>query len=275
MHAMRHLIPFANLAPRVAVVRLAGPIGAGGRVGSALSDTSVGPVIERAFRSGRPSAVALVINSPGGSAVQSSLIAARIRRLAVERKLPVHAFVEDAAASGGYWLACAADSIWVDRSSIVGSIGVISAGFGLADLIGRQGIERRVHTAGRSKSFADPFMPERTEDAERLRVLLDDIHKSFLDHVRTSRGVRLGDAPGLFEGEFWTGQRAVELGLADGIGHLEPKLRELYGDKVRLIRHGQRTSLLRRFGIAGAAGAALEGAVEAAQGRALWARLGL
>ncbi|MEY2956788.1 MAG: putative protease SohB [Pseudomonadota bacterium] len=275
MRLMRHLIPFANLAPRVAVVRLSGPIGGGGRLGGGLSDASVGPVIERAFRAGRPTAVAIVINSPGGSAVQSALIAARIRRLAAERKLPVHAFVEDAAASGGYWLACAADDIWVDRSSILGSIGVISAGFGLADLIGRQGIERRVHTAGRSKSFADPFMPERPEDTARLRVVLDDIHEAFIDHVRTSRGARLKDAPGLFEGEFWTGQRAVDLGLADGIGHLEPKLRALYGDKVRLMRHGQRTPFLRRLGLARAAGEAVEGAVDAAQGRALWARLGL
>lgn len=272
---MRRFIPFVKFAPRVGVVRLSGAIGAAGRLGQGLNDAALGPVIERAFRAGKPAAVALVINSPGGSAVQSSLIAARMRRLADELKLPIHAFVEDAAASGGYWLACAADDIWVDPGSIVGSIGVIAASFGLVDLIGRQGIERRVHTAGRSKSFADPFLPEKPEDTDRLRHLLDDIHAAFIAHVRDRRGERLAAGQELFEGDFWTGRRAVELGLADGIGHLEPKLREIYGEKVRLIHHGARRPFLRRLSLAGAISDAVADLPRLAEERALWARIGL
>ena len=168
---MRRFIPFLKSPPLVAVVRLQGMIAAGGRAAS-LSDATLAPVIERAFRKGRPRAVALVINSPGGSPVQSSLIAARVRRLAADKKIPVHAFVEDLAASGGYWLATAADDIWLDPASLVGSIGVISAGFGFADLLTRHGIERRVHTAGASKSFMDPFRAEKPEDVARLQAIL-------------------------------------------------------------------------------------------------------
>ena len=154
---MKHYIPFLRKPPMVPVIRLQGAIGTGGR---SLSDQALAPLINRAFSRGKPAAVALVINSPGGSPVQSSLIAARIRRLADEKQVPVHCFVEDIAASGGYWLAVAADQIWVDPSSLVGSIGVIYAGFGFHELMQRNGVERRVHTAGKSKSFADPFKPE-------------------------------------------------------------------------------------------------------------------
>ena len=245
-------IPFLTPAPpTVAVIRLQGTIGAG-RGG--LTDAALAPVIERAFRRKKPAAVALVINSPGGSPVQSSLIAARIRRLADERDIPVHAFVEDMAASGGYWLACAADQIWADESSVLGSIGVITAGFGLQDFIARHGIERRVHTAGRSKSTLDPFRPEKPEDVERLRAILEPIHAAFKDHVRNRRGTRLADAD-LFTGEFWAGKRAVELGLADGIAHLVPKMKATFGDKVRLIPYTLRQPWFRRFGMGVAAGA--------------------
>ncbi|MBC7180071.1 MAG: S49 family peptidase, partial [Roseovarius sp.] len=175
---MKHLIPFLNRRPTVAVIRLAGMIGAGPR--APLSDETIGPVIDKAFARGKPVAVALVINSPGGSPVQSSLIAARIRRLAEEKKIPVHAFVEDVAASGGYWLAVAADDIWVDASSVLGSIGVISAGFGANEFLTRQGIERRIYTAGKSKSTLDPFMPEKPEDVTRLKGILEDIHAAFI-----------------------------------------------------------------------------------------------
>ncbi|MCB2103863.1 MAG: S49 family peptidase, partial [Rhodobacteraceae bacterium] len=171
---MKRILDVFRARPRVAVIRLQGVISAGARGG--LSDHALAPTIERAFRRGKPKAVALVINSPGGSPVQSALIAARIRRLAEERKMPVHAFVEDVAASGGYWLATAADDIWLDANSVAGSIGVISAGFGFADLMARHGIERRVHTAGASKSFLDPFRPEKAEDVERLRAILEPIH---------------------------------------------------------------------------------------------------
>lgn len=258
--------------PRVAVIRLSGAIGAAGRFGGGLNDAALAPVIERAFRSGSPRAVALVINSPGGSPVQSSLIAARIRRLADEKGVPVHAFVEDAAASGGYWLACAADDIWADDSSILGSIGVISAGFGFADLIARHGVERRIHTAGRSKSTADPFRPETPEDLDRLRAILEPIHQAFIAHVTARRGARLRiDTPDLFEGAFWAGKQAVDLGLADGIGHLVPRMKQLYGDKVRLVVQGQRRGLLARMGLRAGADA-LAGVAEE---RALWARIGL
>lgn len=279
---MRLAIPFLSRPPRVSILRLSGAIGAGGRFGQGLNDATLAPMIERAFRAGRPAAVAVIINSPGGSAVQSSLIAARLRRLADERKLPLHAFVEDVAASGGYWLASAADDIWVDAASVVGSIGVISASFGLADFFARQGIERRVHTAGRSKSLADPFLPERPEDVARLRAILEPIHAAFIAQVRDRRGLRLGDTPGLFEGEVWVGQAAVDCGLADGLAHPLPKLRELYGQKVQLTPLAQRRPLLRRFGL----GARLTGAADdpaglvaaalgAAEEHALWGRYGV
>ncbi|MFN3645298.1 MAG: S49 family peptidase [Gemmobacter sp.] len=269
---MMRFIPFIPRPPVVSVVRLAGAIGAAGRFGGGLNDAALAPVLERAFKAGRPKAVALVINSPGGSPVQSSLIAARIRRLAEERKLPVHAFVEDAAASGGYWLACAADDIWADDSSILGSIGVISAGFGFPELLARQGIERRVHTAGRSKSTMDPFRPESPEDVARLKGILEPIHAAFIAHVQARRGDRLAkDAPDLFEGAFWAGRAAVALGLADGIAHPVPKLKEIYGDKVRLVVHGPRRGLMARFGLRAGA----EAIAELAEERALWARIGL
>lgn len=265
---MKHLIPFLNRRPMVAVIRLAGVIGAGAR--AQLSDEALAPVIEKAFARGKPAAVALAINSPGGSPVQSSLIAARIRRLADEKGIPVHAFVEDVAASGGYWLAAAADDIRVDASSILGSIGVISAGFGAQVFLDRQGIERRVHTAGRSKSTLDPFLPEKPEDVARLKAILEQIHAAFIGHVQTRRGARLSDDPDLFTGEFWLGQRAVELGLADGIGHLVPRMKEVYGDKVRLARYGRRRGLLHRFGMSLA-----QDAMAAIEERAHYARFGL
>ena len=263
---MRHLIPFLNRSPLVAVVRLQGMIAAGGR---GLNDAALAPVLDRAFRRGKPVAVALAINSPGGSPVQTALIAARVRRLAGERGVPVHAFVEDVAASGGYWLAVSADQIWVDPSSVVGSIGVISAGFGFHELLARQGIERRVHTAGGSKSFLDPFRPEKPEDVARLTALQEPIHRAFIAEVKARRGARLADKD-LFTGDVWVGEQAVALGLADGIAHLVPKMKELFGDKVRFAAHGPRRSLWQRFG-ASVLGDVMTGIEE----RALWARYGL
>ncbi len=268
--AMRHLIPFLKSPPLVPVIRLQGVISAGGRGSGGLSDAALAPVIERAFRKGRPAAVALAINSPGGSPVQSSLIAARIRRLADDKKLPVHAFVEDVAASGGYWLATAADDIWVDPSSVVGSIGVISAGFGFPALMERHGIERRVHTAGASKSFLDPFRPERPEDVERLQAILEPIHAAFKTQVQSRRGARLQEGRDLFTGEVWVGHQALAPGLADGIGHLVPKLKDLYGPKVRLVPYGVKRPFLQRF-----AGRLITGALDQIEERGLWARFGL
>jgi serine protease SohB len=264
---MKNYIPFLRKPPMVPVIRLQGAIGTGGR---SLSDQALAQVINRAFSRGKPAAVALVINSPGGSPVQSSLIAARIRRLADEKRVPVHCFVEDVAASGGYWLAVAADDIWVDPSSLVGSIGVIYASFGLHELIQRNGIERRVHTAGKSKSFADPFKPERPEDVERIHAMLAPLHENFIAHVKSRRAGRLKPDADLFNADIWVGKAGVDMGLVDGIGHLVPKMQELYGEKVRLVPYGQRRGLLQRFGLGMAD--TLMGSVEE---RALWARYGL
>ena len=263
---MRHLIPFIPKPAHVPVIRLQGSIGAGAR---SLSDHGLAALIEKAFR-GKPAAVALAITSPGGSATQSSLIAARIRRLADEKKLPVHAFVEDVAASGGYWLATAADDIWLDRASIVGSIGVIFSGFGFPELMARQGIERRVQTAGRSKSFADPFQPQGEADVARIRALLEPLHAVFIDQVKSRRGSRLDQAADLFNADIWVGEAAVKLGLADGIAHLKPKLMQLYGPKVRLVPYGQRRGLMQRLGLS-----MVDSALGAVEDRALWARFGL
>lgn len=264
---MRNLVPFVKSDPLVAVVRLQGMIA---NTSAGLDDPSLAAVIEKAFRRGKPAAVALQINSPGGSPVQSSLIGARIRRLAEEKELPVYAFVEDVAASGGYWLACAADEIYVDNSSVVGSIGVISSSFGAHDAIGRIGIERRVHTAGKSKSMLDPFRPEKPADVKRLNTILEQIHTNFIDHVKARRGEKLVENKDLFTGEIWVGQRAVEVGLADGLGHLVPFMKEKFGEKVRFRRYIARRSLFQRLG-ARIVGEAVTGIEE----RAAFARFGL
>ena len=264
---MKRFIPFVASDPVVAVLRLNGVIAAGGR---GLSDAVLAPAIERAFVKGKPSAVALSINSPGGSPAQSSLIAARIRRLAEEKDVPVIAFVEDVAASGGYWLACAADEIYGDENSILGSIGVISAGFGFPDLIARYGIERRVYTAGNSKSFLDPFKAENPEDIDRLKSLQAQIHDSFISHVKRRRGDKLLEGRDLFTGEVWVGQGAVDVGLADGIAHLKPFLKDRFGKKTRFIVHGPRRSFLQKLG----AGAMAQIGAEVEE-RAMFARYGL
>ncbi len=264
---MMQFLPFMPPRPLVAVVRLNGIIAAGAR---GLNDASVAGLLQRAFTRGKPKAVALVINSPGGSPTQSSLIGARIRRLAEEHKTPVIAFVEDVAASGGYWLAAAADEIVVDANSVTGSIGVISGSFGLHDAISRIGVERRVHTAGQSKSFMDPFQPEKPEDVARLNDILEQIHGNFIDHVKARRGEKLDGARDLFTGEIWVGPKAVEVGLADKVGHLVPEMKARYGDKVRFAVYGPRRSLLRRLG-----GEVLAGTLQAAEERALMARYGL
>ena len=239
---------FRKRTPLVSVVRLEGVIASGGMVrSSALNDAGIAPLLERAFSKGKPSAVALALSSPGGSPVQSSLISGRIRRLSEEKKIPVFAFVEDLAASGGYWIACAADEIFVDSSSIVGSIGVISASFGFHDLLKRSGIERRVHTAGKDKSILDPFLPEKESDVSRLEELQGELHETFIQHVTNRRGSKLsGDD--LFTGKFWTGARAVDLGLADGISYLVPKMREKFGEKVRFKTYSRRRGIFARLG---------------------------
>ena len=265
---MKRFIPFLKSDPVVAVIRLSGVIASGGR--GALNDEVMGPAIEKAFKRGKPKAVALVINSPGGSPVQSSLIGARIRRLSEEKNIPVIAFVEDVAASGGYWLASAADEIYADESSIIGSIGVISMGFGLNELINRHGIERRVYTAGKSKSMLDPFQPEKPADVKRLKGMLDHIHDSFKAQVMKRRVGKLPEGQDLFTGEIWVGKAAIDVGLIDGIGHLVPLMKQRYGDKVRFVRYGVKRSILQRFGAQ-----VLNDTLDGIDERAHFARFGL
>jgi serine protease SohB len=265
---MKRWIPFLKSDPTVAVIRLQGMIASGGR--GALNDQALSNMIEKAFSRGKPVAVALEVNSPGGSPVQSSLIGARIRRMAEEKNIPVIAFVEDVAASGGYWLAAAADEIYADPSSVVGSIGVISAGFGAHELLARQGIERRVYTAGKSKSMLDPFRAEQPEDVDRLKGLLNDIHANFIDHITERRGEKLNKEVELFTGEVWLAKRAVDLGLIDGIGHLKPMLTERFGKKVKFRRYGLKRSFMSRFGAHMA-----QDAMASVEERAAFAQFGL
>lgn len=261
-------LPFLNNPPLVSVVRLSGTIGMSGR--TSLSDLSLAPLLEKAFHRGKPAAVALEINSPGGSPVQSSLIAARIRYLAEKTRVPVFAFVEDVAASGGYWLATAADEIWADESSVLGSIGVISSGFGAHVFLARQGVERRVYTAGKSKSMLDPFRPEKPEDVERLTRILDGIHDGFIKQVKERRGDKLDQKADLFSGDIWLGPRAAELGLIDGVGHMRPKMETRFGKRVQFRRYVMRRPFWSRLGISLA-----EDAVAGFEERAAFARFGL
>lgn len=264
--------------PVVAVVRLNGVIGHSGPVrrgGLTLADQA--ETIEKAFNLPRVKAVALSINSPGGSPVQSALIAGRIRALAEENEVPVYAFCEDIAASGGYWLACAADEIYADGASIVGSIGVITAGFGFPDLLAKVGVERRVYSAGKRKAQLDPFQPENEDDIRHLKDLQKDLHAQFIGYVRGRRGERLvGDDDSLFSGDFWSGSRALDLGLVDGLIDLRSKMREVYGEKVRLRVISQpRSWLQRRFGMQSQIRRWPDEVVAALDERALWARYGL
>jgi serine protease SohB len=271
-------IPFLSRQPRVAIVRLAGVIAArGGPVGGpALNIEHVGPILDRAFALKRLAGVVLAINSPGGSPVQSALIGARIRRLAEEKKVSVIACVEDAAASGGYWLACAADEIVADGASIVGSIGVISASFGVQELMERWGVERRLTTAGGQKSFLDPFRPVEPAQQERLEELLSSIHREFKDWVRSRRGVKL-TAPeeDLFTGRFWTGREALPLGLVDRLGDAQSEIHRRFGEKARVVRFGARKPPLPMRLLGGGAALALDHAATLAEERAAWGRIGL
>ncbi|MCC6912192.1 MAG: S49 family peptidase [Rhodospirillaceae bacterium] len=270
--------------PSVSVVRLQGLIGAVGMGRRGLSLTALEPILKKAF-SRHVRAVCLQINSPGGSPVQSAQIAGRIRQLSKDNKIPVFAFAEDIAASGGYWLALAADEIYADAMSVVGSIGVISAGFGFQDLISKMGVERRVHAQGAHKSFLDPFKPENPEDVARLDAIQKDIHRQFTTFVRKRRGERLTAADeAVFNGDIWTGERALELGLVDGLGDLRTIMRRKYGPDVRfLIVERPMSWLERRLGRVGGSG--LESAdarigwasdlISAVEERAHWARFGL
>jgi signal peptide peptidase SppA len=272
--------------PVVPVVRLSGVIGAVTPLRPGLTLAGIARVLERAFSYRHAKAVALVINSPGGSPVQSRQIYLRIKQLAAEKKLPVLVFVEDVAASGGYMIACAGDEIICDPSSILGSIGVVGGSFGFQEAIRRLGIERRLYTAGEHKAMLDPFLPENPDDVAKLKAIQREIHGIFISLVKESRGARLkGADETLFTGEYWAGDSAIALGLADGIGDLRSTLRARYGEKVLTPVIAQPTGLL--SGLLGrkSPGAGQLSALESMSGlpdelisavetRAIWAKFG-
>ena len=275
---LSRLIPLRlrKSVPVVHLVRLHGAIGIGTPLRPPLTAKDLDDLLERAFARKGLAAVALSINSPGGAAVQSALIHRRIRALADEHKVPVLVFCEDVAASGGYWLACAGDEIFADESSIIGSIGVIAAGFGFVEALAKLGIERRVHTAGESKSILDPFQPEKKEDVARLTALQTDVHEAFKALVRARRKGKLkGVDKELFSGAFWSGRQALDLGLIDGIGHAHDVLRLKFGDKVVIRNLAPSPGWgLKRLGF-GAAADIPEHTLDALETRALWSRFGL
>ena len=240
---------FSDPDPVVSVLKLSGVIGQLGPARSGLTLDSLEKSIERAFSAKRVKTVALIINSPGGAPVQSAQIARRIRELADEKDISVVAFTEDVAASGGYWLACAADEIFADANSIIGSIGVISSGFGFVEAIERLGIERRVYAIGKRKGMLDPFKLEEPEDIERLKAIQLDIHESFKQMVVERRGTKLTmpDMDELFEGDIWTGKQARELGLVDGLGDLRPTMRAVHGNRVKFRTFSAKSNPIKRL----------------------------
>jgi len=269
--------------PVVPVVRLSGVIGVVTPLRPGLTHSGIARSLERAFAVRNARAVALLINSPGGSPAQSHLIFRRIRQLAEEKKLPVIAFVEDVGASGGYMLACAADEIVCDQFSIIGSIGVVGGSFGFPKLMEKLGVERRLYTSGDRKVMLDPFLPEKPEDVKRLKAIQKEIHEQFIALVKQRRGTRLSGADKtLFSGEFWTAPRALELGLADGIGDLRATLRERYGEKVRTpLIMAERSLFGRRMpgvglsDVLGGRPGLADDFISALEARALWSRYGL
>lgn len=275
-----------NRGPLVPVLRFSGPIGVVTPLRPGLSLSTSAAAIQKAFSMRGAKAVAIQINSPGGSAVQSMLIHHRIRALAAEKGLKVYVFAEDVAASGGYLLALAGDEIYADPSSIVGSIGVITATFGFPELLAKIGVERRVYTAGPNKDTLDPFLPEKPEDVERIKDIQRDVHAAFIDLVKERRGGKVDFSnETLFSGAFWSGTKARELGLIDGLSDARTKMRELYGDDVRLKLVSAPSSWFRRRRSVFAEGGALDFGfspgglaadfISAVEARALWSRFGL
>ena len=269
-------------SPLVPVIRLTGPIGMATPLNPGISLANSAEVIERAFDEKKAKAVAVVINSPGGSPVQSMLIFKRLRALAEENDVKLYVFAEDVAASGGYFIALAGDEIYADPSSIIGSIGVIAAGFGFDKAIDKLGIDRRVYTAGEKKLTLDSFQPENEDDVERLKALQRDIHETFKGIVTSRRGDKL-TSDDLFTGEFWTGKKAVELGLIDGLGDVFSKMREVYGNDVNLKLIKPKRGLFGRPSSGGVVhfdemlptGSFVNNAISALETRALWSRFGI
>jgi serine protease SohB len=264
--------------PVVPVVRFSGVIGAAVPLRPGLGLATTAKMLERAFGTRNARAVAMVINSPGGSPAQSHLILQRIRQLAAEKNLPVFAFIEDIGASGGYMLACAADEIIADPYSMVGSIGVVGGSFGFDKLIEKLGVERRLYTSGDRKAMLDPFLPEKPEDVKRLKAIQKEIHELFIALVRERRGAKLkGTDKNLFSGEFWTAQNALDLGLIDNIGDVRSFLRARFGDKVRTpLISGERSWLGRRLpGVDSLTTGMAHELISALEERAYWSRYGL
>ena len=280
---LRDLLPqrFRRDRPIVPVVRLTGVVGFSTPLRPGLTLAGVARTLERAFTLRQAAAVALVVNSPGGSPVQSHLIFRRIRQLAEQHRRRVIAFIEDAGASGGYMIACAGDEIVADQHSIVGSIGVVGGSFGFDKAIAKLGIERRLYTSGENKAMLDPFLPENPDDVERLKKLQREIHDDFIALVKSRRAGKLAAQDDLFSGAYWTGRRALELGLIDTIGDLRSVLRERFGDKlVTPLVSAERGWLGRRvLGTAGEVAPAglgvAEDLISALEARAIWARYGL
>jgi signal peptide peptidase SppA len=281
--ALREYVPqrFRGDRPVVPVVRLTGVVGFSTPLKPGLTLAGIARTLDRVFAVRNAAAVALCVNSPGGSPAQSHLIFRRIRELAEEKKRPVIAFVEDAAASGGYMIACAADEIIADPNSIVGSIGVVGGSFGFDKLIAKIGIERRLYTSGEHKAMLDPFLPENPGDVERLKNLQRDIHDDFIALVKSRRGDKLsGPENDLFSGEYWTGRRALGLGLVDAIGDLRSTLRQRFGEKVftPLVTAERGLFGRRIWGVGGTSfgqDGLAEDMISALEARALWARYGL
>jgi len=264
--------------PAVPVVRLSGVIGFSTPLRPGLTLANIARPLERAFRMAQARAVALLINSPGGSPVQSHLIYRRIRQLAAENNRPVIAFAEDVAASGGYMIACAADEIFCDPSSIIGSIGVVGGSFGFAKLLEKLGIERRLYTSGEHKAMLDPFLPEKPDDVDRLKTVQREIHEGFIELVKRSRCARLkGPEKTLFSGEYWTGTKALALGLADAIGDLRSTLRTRFGEDVYTPLISPTRGWLGRVqpGVLRGQNNLAEELITALEARAIWSRYGL
>ncbi len=287
---MSRIAPDWSPPPVVPVVRISGVIGGSQPLRNGVTLAALAGPLEQAFSMRGAKAVALIVNSPGGSPVQSSLIFKRIRALSEEKKLPVIVFAEDAAASGGYMIACAGDEIYADESSVLGSIGVISAGFGFTGLIEKLGVERRVHTAGANKGMLDPFQPERQEDVKRLLDLQGEVHDYFKDLVKGRRGEKLDGADDeLFSGAFWAAKGALKRGLIDGIGEIRSIMRERFGEEVKLrlvaprrsfwpfgntVKSSQKTDALPDFG-PNFADSFADGIISALERRSIWSRFGL
>lgn len=286
MEKIKKYIPFRKKAPQVGVIKLTGVIGASGSFRKGLNLQSIETFLQDAFSNKRITAVALIINSPGGSPVQSDLIQKRIRDLSTEFQKPVFVFCEDVAASGGYWIALAGDEIYANASSIIGSIGVVSAGFGFKEAISKLGVERRIYSTGPNKGMLDPFVDEDPKHIERLKLLQDEIFTLFREWVLSRRGEKLnGTHEELFSGAFWTGIQAKELGLIDGLGDLREIMRNKFGDKVLFKEYAAKTGILSKLGLAGSSEFSLvtdakinslfSDAMEWIEQRVTWGRFGL